>query len=438
MTYSQRIAYDSSLNSKAYFTLFVLVLLGTVAFLDRQILSLLVEPIKIAHGVGDTQIGVLQGLAFTLFYAGFALPFGYAVDKYSRRLVIFLGVLIWGVAASACGLVVTFGGLIVARAIVGLGESALAPASHSIIADSFPRHRLAFVMSLYSVSWTIGGALALVVGTQLLHALRDGIDLPIWGHLPDWRAVLFVTGLPAIALCGAIFLIKEPPRGTMTASAGSWAGLREFLGKHPRFFASHFAGFTMMMALAYANLSWLPAVLQRSFDLPVRDIGWILGTMSAVFGIIGLLGNGFLVDRSFGTGRKDAHFRYYLIAAPVAGVSAIGGALSADLPIFLCFVAPTIMIANFAGVAAAAAQLITPPQLRGKISALYQTVASLIGIILGPWAVGFISDNFVGPDQVRSAWAIATVAFSILAAFFFFIGLKPMRASVSLEAETQI
>ncbi|MGI4880032.1 MAG: MFS transporter, partial [Janthinobacterium lividum] len=362
-------------RSKPWFTLGLLVLLGAVAFLDRQVISLLVGPIKADLGVSDTQIGLLQGLAFGILYATCAVPIGYAVDRHSRRLVIFFGVLIWGLAASASGLMTSFAGLLVARVFVGMGEAALGPAAYSILSDIFDRRRLALVLSIYSIGSSLGAATALTLVGFLIGVLGHGIDLSVVGQLRPWQSVLFLTGLPGLLFCSLIFVIREPARTTpLTDAASSWSALRQFISIHKAFFAAHFAGFACMMAIAYAGLAWLPSVLTRGFGWSIGSVGLALGGFTVTTGIFGLLFNGFMADRWFARGYRDAHLRYYAFAAPVIAIFGLTAGLAHGIVPYLLLISPVLILANFAGVSAAAVQIVTPSPIRGKMSALYLMV----------------------------------------------------------------
>lgn len=422
---------------QAWSTLAVLVLLGMVAFLDRQVISLLVEPIKAGLHISDTQISLLQGLAFGLLYATCGLPIGHLVDHHSRRHVIFFGIMLWGLAASACGLATSFGTLLSARIFVGLGEAALAPASYSILSDLFDKRRLALALSIYSIGSALGSAAALVISSLLIAALPHGFTVPLVGPLASWRAVLFLTGLPALIFGFLIFLVPDPREesgGAARRSGATWADLLGFIGQQRAFFAAHLSGFACLIALAYAGLSWLPTVLIRSFAWPIGEVGLVLGGFTTVTGIAGLLLNGSLVDRLFARGRADAHLRYYLVAAPLMAVGGLAAGFSGSAPLFLAMMILPQILANFGGVAAAAVQIVTPPALRGKMSALYLMIVSLFGLMVGPSAVALLSDHVVGPAHLQLALGIVYALLSPIAGICFALGRGPMRRAVAAAA----
>lgn len=425
----------SPIPAAAWTVLALLMLLGTVAFLDRQVIALLVAPIKRDLAISDTQVSLLQGLAFALLYATAALPIGHAVDRHSRRLIIFGGVFVWGAAASLSGLATTFGALLTARVFVGLGEAALAPASYSILSDLFERTRLAFALSIYSIGSTLGSSLALVVAAALFTRLGDGVALPLLGHLRPWQVVLLVTGLPGLMLSPLVFAIPEPRRSAggrgEREGAEGWAALIAFMRGHRRFFACHFSAFSCLMASAYAALSWIPSVLQRRFDWSIGEVGLVLGALSAAAGVIGLLANGALTDRLFARGDGGAHLRYYLHGSIAIGTLGLTASFMPTAALYLVVMSPVLMLNSFAGVGAAAIQIVTPAPLRGRLSALYLMTVSLFGLIVGPSAVALVSDHVVGPTRLHLALGLTYAGLMPVAAVCCAIGIPAMRRAVA-------
>ncbi len=424
---------DSPSDARAWWTVALLVVLGMIAFLDRQVISLLVGPLKADLHISDTQVSLLQGLAFALLYGLFAIPIGQAVDRYSRRWVIFSGVFAWGLAATASGLSNSFAELLAARIFVGLGEAALAPAAYSIISDLFVRRRLALVLSIYSIGSSVGAGLALVITGILIGNIGDGLSLPIFGLLRPWQAVLFLTGLPGLLFCFLIFAIPEPRRtapGSTTGDAADWAAVWRFLVSRIGFFACHFTGFACMTAIAYATMSWAPSVLNRGYGWPLSRIGFALGVVGVSTSIAGLLLNGALVDRMFARGRPDAHLRYFMVAAPAIALCGAAAAAATNAAAYLLLMVPVLMLSNFAGVSAAAIQLVTPPALRGRVSAIYLMVIALFGIVTGPFLVAWIGDHVVGPDHIQRALGIAYALFGAVACMSFALGRAPMRRAL--------
>lgn len=416
-------------------TLFVLLLLAIVAYLDRQILSLLVDPIRHDLKITDFQVGLLQGFAFAILYSVFGLPLGWAVDRYQRRLVIFFGVSVWCLATMSAGLAQSYGQLLTARIFVGMGEAALSPAAYSMISDLFPKRRLAFVLSVYMIGQQLGSTVALWVGSAAITWAAHGITLPLFGTLSVWQATFVVCGIPGLLIGLLVFTVPEPARRTLAHEAGTWREFFVFFKARRSFFLLHFAGFSLAMMIAYAIIFWVPVILSRRYGWPVAQVGLYYGLFTSSVGIVGLLINGRLVDHLLSRGVKDAHMRYYAWCCLGVIVTAIGVVFAPTGALFLLALAPVKLLFQFTGVSAAALQIVTPNALRGRVSAVYLLVISLLGITVGPASVGFFTD-YVFRDDAKVALSLAA-AFAVmgpLAGLLFWLGMKPMRAA--MEAAT--
>lgn len=411
----------------------VLLMLYALAFIDRQIISLMVAPMRADLGISDFQISLLQGFAFALLYSIFGLPLGMAVDRYSRRMVIFGGVLIWAGAATACGLAHDFPTLLAARLLVGAGEAALAPAVYSILADLFPQRRLTFALSVYSVGGLLGTSLSLSIGGLIVERAADGVTLPWLGLVAPWRFAFLVTGIPGLAMAFLIFLLPEPQRRGVSATArSSWADMIAFMIARWRFFACHFAGFACMMALAYARMAWAPSYLARRFDWSIAQIGFTLGIFSFVTSTVAMLTTGAIVDRWAGKGVPDAHFRFYVIGGVICTLCGGGAFLMPTPLLFFVFEGIAALPLGMAAIAASALTMVTPPDLRGRVSAVYLMVVSLLAMTVGPLIVGLLTDLVFRDDQ-QIHWSLATSFFVLgpLGTIAFALGLRPMREAVA-------
>lgn len=408
----------------------VMVVLFALSYLDRQIISLMVGPIRQEFGLGDFQIGLLQGFAFALLYAVCGLPLGMAVDRYSRRKVIFWGVIVWSAASTACGLARSYEELLLARFFVGAGEAALAPAAYSILADMFPKRRLTFALSVFMLGALAGAELSLAIGGFILKAAAEGVTLPLLGHLSAWRFAFVVTGLPGFVLAFLIFAVPEPMRATddSDAPAPGWKDVFGFMAPRWAFFACHFIGFSSVMALVYARLAWSPTFLMRRFDWKVADAGVALAGFGLAFGTVALLTGGMIVDRMVQRGWSDAHFRYYVVGGLVM---TFGGAAAYLMPdpvsFFVLYVAPSFFL-GMGAIGASAIQMVTPAAMRGRVSAIYLLVVSLVGMTLGPAAVGFLTDRvFADPTAIHLSLSAMFAVLGSIATIAFFLGLRPMR-----------
>lgn len=411
----------------AWFAVFILALLYCVSFLDRQILSLLVDPIRHDLGISDIQISLLQGFSFAILYAVFGLPIGIAVDRYSRRLVIFAGVLIWSAGAAACGLAHTFGELLSARVLVGMGEGALAPAAFSILSDLFDRRRLTFALAVYTVGSMVGVSASLGLGGILIAAVQRGLHVPGMAALHPWQTVFLLTGLPGLGLAFLIFLVPEPAR-RIDSEAGRWAELRAFVARNWRFLAAHFVGFSCMIASGYAYNAWTPTFLSRVYGWPLSRVALIMAPFQLVVGVSSLLISGRLVDHMQRRGYRDAHMRYYAFASVGLFASGFFAYRSATPLGFFITISIASLAMNMAAVAAGAIQVVTPPALRGRISSFYLFVTSLVGISAGPTLVAYLAENqFSGGKGIGLGLSTSFAILAPIGLIAFVLGMRPMR-----------
>jgi MFS family permease len=416
----------------AWTAVIVLALIGAIAFVDRQVLALLVEPLKADLGVSDTQIGLLQGFSFVVLYATAGIPLGFAVDRYSRRLVIFLGIVAWSLATVVSGLSHTYDQLLLARVCVGLGEAALGPAAYSIMSDLFPKHRLALAFSVFNLGLVMGSILALLVSGQVITSAAHGIVFPLVGMRNVWQSTFIIIGLPGLLFSGLIFLIPEPARRGRALANASTSRLVGFLRSRRGFLIPHCLGFALLMAVTYGQGAWAPVVLQRLYGWSISKVSIAIAIVYGACGIVGQLTNGRLVDLMFGRGLHDAHLRYYVGAASLIAVAGLITILAPSGVVFVLALAPIIVLVNFGGVAAAAIQVVTPDDLRGRMASIYLFVVNIIGVSLGPAGIAWINEvAFDDPKRIAVSLGLFVGGGSALAAVFFLLGLAPMRRAVA-------
>jgi MFS family permease len=417
----------------AWFAVAILVLLSLVSFLDRQIVSLLVGDIKAEYGVSDSQIGLLQGAAFSLVYAFAALPFGYAADRYSRRMTLFVGVFVWSVAACLCGLSGSFNTLLAARIGVGFGEAALNPVIASLLGDMFPKHRRTFAFSVVSVGSLVGVTGALIIGGAVLHWAGDGVTLPLLGHLPAWKFAFIACGAPGLVLAFAAFLMIEPPRRASNAPVedASWAEAWRHLRASGRFYLCYLGGFTALGVGSYGLMTWTPAVLQRIYGWSAAQSGVVGGSLIAVCGIVGTLSVGRIIDVMVRRGHGDAHALFYVFGGLLYTACGIGCCLARSPWWFLGLILPVKLVSNFSGVAMAGLTMVAPKRFRGRVVAFYSLTAVAGSAAIGPSAVAFLTD-FVFRDEAMLQWSVGVnmVIFGLLGTLLLWLAREPMRQDV--------
>lgn len=410
----------------------LMTLLFAMAYMDRQIVSLMVKPISAEFGIGDFQISLLQGFAFALLYAVCGLPFGQAVDRYPRRYIIMAGVLIWSIAAMGCGLARTFNELLLARVLVGAGEAALAPACYSLLADLFPRRRLTFALAVFMVGGLFGAELSLAIGGTILEVAKDGLELPVLGMTPAWRVAFLLSAMPGIPIAFLALLIHEPARGRSGSLQKNWGDVFAFIAARRRFFFVQMAGFATVMALVYVRLAWTATFMMRTYGWSVAEVSYALATYGFLMGSFCLLLGGRIVDALFRRGMRDAHFRYYAAGGLLlATLGAVAHLAPTPQWYFIAMLLPFLPL-SMGAIGASAVQLVTPPELRGRVSAVYLLVVSLVGMTVGPAAIGLMTDRlFVDPDKIGLAMMIAFGGGGLLVSALFLIGLPAMRDAVS-------
>lgn len=427
---------DSKRPSLLYSWLVVLFLmvLYTSSFIDRQILSLLVKPIRADFHIDDFQYSLLAGLAFVVTYSLAGLPLGYIVDRWSRRGIITIGVTAWSIMTAACGITNSFTTLFVTRIGVGIGEATLSPASYSLISDLFPKHKLGRALSLYGLGIPIGSGLALVIGGQVIKAITaiGPVDLPLLGETRPWQTVFLAIGLPGLILSALVLMIvKEPKRHVAPGEIDHKPTLAEalkFFIANTRAYAGLYLGMGFLAMYGYGSNVWYPTFLQRVHGFDVAGAGMFIGSWTLVFGIAGCLFAGWLSDMLVKRGRPDGHFIVSIFYCLGFAITGVVGTLSPDRTISLTFVALSLFFSNtIIGVVAAALQILTPNRMRGQISSVFLAVAAFIGLAFGPPAVGFATDHiFHNDNAVGDSLALVAGIFPTLGAVAFWFGRKPL------------
>lgn len=421
-------------RGRAWLVVTLCMIAYVFSFIDRQILSLLIEPIKADLSLSDTQFGLLQGLAFSLFYATMGIPIASLADRYPRPLIIVAGVAIWSAATMACGLARSFGQLFVARLGVGAGEAALSPATYSLISDLFPREQLGRAVGVYSMGSFLGAGIAFLVGGSVIH-LAVGLQAvtPIGQSMAAWQLVFVIVGLPGLVLAAIIaLLVREPGsatgavRGHDVPSTGAVLG---FLWRNRAIFVPHMLGFSLMATSLYAILGWSPAFLMRTFGMSAADCGIGLGIAALTAGTAGVFASGWLMDRLAQAGRRDAPFVTGIIgsAGGLASVGALPFAGSADVAMLLLSIA-LFFVSTPMAPSTAVMQVVPPPAMRSRVSGIFLFFNSFIGLALGSALIGLLNDRLFA----QVGWSLATVAVlaSSLAIVLLAKGRRPYAVTV--------
>lgn len=402
----------------SWYVVGLLTLAYVFSFIDRQIITLMIGPIKQDLGLTDLQISYLLGLSFALFYTVFGFLIAIAADRLNRRNIIAAGILVWTVMTAACGLARGYGQLFLARMGVGFGEGALSPSALSIISDYFPREKLARAISVYSTGVAVGSGIALLIGGMVIEfvSTANTVSLPVFGELRPWQAAFVIVALPGIPIALLTFTIREPlRRGRPAASTASKWSLRPVLAHlfgNWRTYGGIYFGMSVLTIMAYGIIGWIPEHFRRSYGWGIGDVSLWYGAILLTFGPAGALFGGWLADRWYRR-YDDGYLR-----AGLAGVALLlpGYALFALMPtpwLSLALLVPaTIGGAMPTSVAAAALMQVAPNDMRAMVAALFYFVISMIGLGLGPTSVAFLTDVYFRDEGMlrHSIAVVATVA----------------------------
>lgn len=442
----KKIAEESPYPSTGYawYVVGVLTLVYIFSFIDRQILNLLVSPIRRDLGISDTQMSLLMGFSFAIFYTFFGIPLGRLADSRSRRSIIAVGFIFWSIMTAGCGLAKNFVQMLLLRMGVGVGEASLSPAAYSLITDYFPKERRATAISVYSMGIYIGSGMAFLLGGTIV-GMASGQDvwhLPVIGATRPWQVIFFIVGLPGVLLALLMYTIKEPIRrdvrlnlaadGTTKQTQVPLKEVYDYILKNRTTFICHTVGFALLSFSSYGSTSWIPEFYKRVHGWSVSRAGIVYGLIVMIFSTLGVVAGGRLADWMAARGHRDATMRVgVIVSAAWFPFGLLYPIVPSDtLSITLLIPAAFLASAPF-GVAPAAIQQIMPNGMRGQASAIYLFVVNLIGLGLGPTAVALTTDYVFRNDNAvnYSLLIVATIA-HIASTLLLWFGLKPFRESL--------
>ena len=399
---------DSYSPAYRYFVLSVLVLSYVLSFIDRQLMTILLEPIKAEFGASDTAMGFLTGFAFAIFYAVLGIPVARLADRWSRRNVLAVSMVIWSAMTAACGMAGSFWQMAVLRVGVGVGEAGGTPPSHSLISSYFPARERSTAMGIYGSGSQIGVLLGMFGGAVIAETM-------------GWRWAFFIFGLPGVLIGLLVFVVvREPPKAPAPVSTSMMSDVMS-LWQTPAFAIISFA--TAFTALAgYGMGTWFPSFLIRIHGLTLTEAGLTLGIVGTLGALIGAVSGGILCDRltkidsrwqlrvpSIGAGLSVVFLGLFLIW-PESQQWRLGEYRVPVAVVFLFF--GGIVSSFWIGPTYAAIQTLTPSHLRSQASALLLLLLNLIGMGLGPLVVGALSDLLapaLGAQSIRYAMLLSLV-----------------------------
>jgi MFS family permease len=419
----------------AWYAVAVLTLANISAFIDQGILSYLVEPIKRDLHVTDAQFSYLSGLAFAVFYSVLGFPIARLADRSNRRNLMAGGIGLWSMFTSLCAVAQSYGALFLLRVGVGVGEATLNAPSVSLLADYFPRERLGRAMSIFSLGIFLGSGVAYYLSGWIvgLVDVQPSMTLPLVGTIRAWQSVFLVVGLPGLVVALLLLTVREPLRRTTQSTPSSFADLWRYVSANRRTFLTYGLGFTASGLVNWSLAVWFAQFLVRTYGWKASDAGRVQGLLTMTIGTASVLAGGWLTDWFVRRGKLDGPLRVGMIGAAGMLVSATAAYTSSTSTRAVVWLAVVNVFAALPwGAAATAAAEVVPAPLRAQAAALFFLVQGLIGRVLGPSSVAWITQYVFHDDRaLRYSLAIVNVAGMLTALALFAAGLGAYRRTLA-------
>jgi MFS family permease len=415
---------------RASYAVFVLMLVTFTALLDRYLPAIALGPMKSDLGLTDTSISIVQGVAFSLFYCVAGVPLGRAVDTYNRRNLVVMAVIVWTVLTLWSGLAGSFAELFFARAGIGIAEAILAPATYSIIADSFPPHKRGRAIGIYFSSLIVGSSCSFIIGGRLLAFLAETpIDFPIVGILSPWRGTFVLLALLGIPAAIAALTMREPERREVQQHSDK-NGLIAFLREKGGSMALLYGTFGLFAFVSVIAVSWAPTLYNRNFGVSLAQSAVMVGLAILIGGVVGALISGWFSDRFVrrpGPGRFKVQMLSAWLSVPLLTLWPLMPSTSLSYPLLI--LSTTTITFGMSSIAATL-QDVAPNQLRGQLIAINYIVMMLTSG-LTPTAVAVVTDSIFGNDTALP-WSMALVG-GIFCAISYMMALMTARRYASMR-----
>lgn len=392
----------------------MLLLVYTFNFIDRQIIGVLAVPIKAELHLSDTQLGMLGGIAFALFYTALGIPIAWLADRRSRTWIITISLTLWSGFTALCGLATSFWQIFFCRLGVGVGEAGGVAPTHALISDYFPPASRARAIAVYSFGIPLGSASGVLLGGWIASTI-------------DWRAAFITVGIAGVILAPIFRLtVREPARGRYDPPATRTAAppistVFKTLATKPSFWLLSFGG-AASSTMSYGMMFWLPSFFGRSFGLQLMDLSLFYGAILGVGGIAGAAFGGWLGDR-LGAKDRGAYARVPAIAFALAAPCYAIGVLSTSLvPAFFLFLLPQALSLMWLGPVTSAIQHLVPSAMRATTAAIFLFINNIIGLGAGTVVLGALSDSLTeqfGDEALRYAILISLLFYLAASALMF-------------------
>ena len=437
---STRVAYPPV--GYACYVVFILFLAYTVSSIDRQILTLMIDPVRADLNLSDVQISLLQGFAFSVLFSVAGLPISRLADRKNRRNIVAIGVSFWCLMTALCGYAQSFLQLFLVRMGVGVGEATLTPTATSLISDYFEPRSRGMALSIFYLGYPIGGGAALIIGAFVLSSLEgmDFVTLSFLGTFKPWQAAFLIVGIPGLLITALMYTVKEPTRRGMLELESQGQGpvekvslkqLWAYIKLNGDAYGAHISSVTLMSVLSYGVAMWFPTFFIRTYGLTAAEAGYYYGSVVIVSGTLGLIIGGWLSRYLRDRGFIDSNFRVLMLA--VVGKS--GYVLAPLMPtpeLALIVLFPTNLLSSMVpGVNMAALHEITPNQMRGQMTAIMMFFINMVGMTSGGVLVASFTDYFFqDPDSLRYSLSLAAAIVVPVVALILYRGMSAFRESL--------
>lgn len=423
-------------SSYAWYVAALLSVAHLVSFIDRFLVSLVMQPLKADLQISDTQLGLIQGTGFVILYVIAAIPLGRLADHVNRRNLIIVGIVFWSIATALCGMAQSFESLFLARIGVGFGEAALVPAAMSLMASYFRRDQLGRAVSLFTTGASLGKSAALIGGGAVLAILiaNGGLTLPVLGEFAPWQGVFILAAIPGFVLAVLFLTVSEPPRpAKSTVSAGFGPALGH-IRANALSYALHTSAAASTVLLIQSIAAWSPTFYVRFFDMSVPEAGIAVGTAVLIAGPLGHLSGGYLTDRFQRAQVQGAAGMVMLLALLAAIPFGLGFTMITDFWwSILAFGGLTYFLTMAAPASLAGLQMLTPDRLRGLVTSIFLCVVTLIGVGMGPPLIGFITDRFFEDERfLGHSLTVVMLFFAFAGALAAWASRRPVARTVAL------
>lgn len=438
MTQATGIAAPPSLRY-AWYVVGVLALANISSFLDRQILALLVAPIKRDMHLTDTEVSLLMGLSFALFYTVFGILIGRVADRASRRNIIMTGITLWSLLTALCAGVKSYPQFFLARMGVGVGEATLSPSAYSIIADYFPKSKLAMALSIFTMGIFLGSGLALAIGAGLVANLptEGTITVPLLGSIFHWQKLFIMIGLPGLIIAALMLTVREPQRKGKLQRSGADVDLKlgeamTIIFKRANTYVGICLGTAFTAFVSYGTTAWIPTYFNRTFGWPVSKAGLSYGLVVLIGSVAGLLWGGWYADRLVRKGITNGRVRIGVIASASILTFCFVPLIKSPEAVLALLLIPAFFIASPMGASTTAVQELMPNQVRALASAIFLFLINMIGMGLGPSFVAVFTDYvFHDESAIRYSLSALFVTGGAFALLFYWIAYRSYNKTIS-------